>query len=1068
MDIVEELRRDRENGAKRLVEEYKTGLMTLARRFCRNPSDAEELVNRTFAAVVEGIDGFLEQSSFFTWMCQILVNLNANDNRRKANGDIVYPGELPEVADESADDGVYKALDAALLRDAIRTLPEDIRKTVVLHYFMEMSVKDIARFLAIPTGTVMWRLHYARKMLAVKMGAAAKKPGGKAVILALLLCGLTALGAGARLAVVRLLSSSPVAVEQHADNSKDAGQATRDTRQAEDYVATQSAADCRRPSATENFNFSTAFSGEQNMNITKTTSAAMLAAATLTSTAVPAMADDWEVNVPSGTTMSLADATAGIDTSTLAGRRLVKTGPGIFAPGGDVASLGLSSVAVQEGVYMWAAKNQLPVSDSTMAVSVANGATLRVGCALSDGTDTSHVLDLSFAGTGAAGEGGAIVFTVNSGNADQYANFSLGADATIYLSGASRQVALSGKDTQAREPYNHISMNGHTLTFKGDWTTGSSGWLRFRKGPMFIDPGVVVFNGIRFSCWNWCNPKAWADTAMTVEAKIPSIRLINGSRFNFGDVRLANIVSEVDCESGTFIGNTGVVNTDYPGEFTLAKLVGAPTLGAAYQKVTVGHIEARASDILSGDCLVSETNLVFATGATLTVSDPNHVLVAGTTYTVATAVRGFVGEVVPSSDAANPLRVYSVTTNATAMTVSFTEPALADDETAIFVPAGETYSWTTATNGMSAGAFAGRKIVKFGTGTLKPQGGVSTSGATALVVAQGVAELDTAADAPTNIIVRSGATLQLNASIQTFGSSAEHPLHVTAEGEGFGDFGAVHFAVATAAANQWANWTLTGDTVFTFAANVNFSASTLGWTANTWNRFECGGHSLVFRSAASSKYIRFRSGPTFIDPGEITLDGVSLSMYAYSSVVVRDANGSGTTAPALKLRNGAFANFANGAVNADVPEPKDVPLLFDVIDCEAGTGFKKLGESSDTAGAITIATLVGCPTVSADQALTVRDEFRVRKTDLLTQPPPYLDSASALSFANGCSMSIDDADGIPFDEAGIIVARAMQGALSGRPKAGREAAFAVEAGGDATHEWISLVKKNEATFLVFR
>ena len=204
MDIVEELRQDREKGARRLVEEYKTGLLSLAMRFCHDPGDAEELVNRTFAAVVEGIDGFLEQSSFFTWMCQILVNINANDNRRKSSGEIVYPGELPDVADESAEGLVYSALDASLLRDAIKTLPSEIRKTVVLHYFMEMSVKDIARFLAIPSGTVMWRLHYARQMLAVKLGVtaekakkAAKKPGVKATLLVLALCALTAAGAAA-------------------------------------------------------------------------------------------------------------------------------------------------------------------------------------------------------------------------------------------------------------------------------------------------------------------------------------------------------------------------------------------------------------------------------------------------------------------------------------------------------------------------------------------------------------------------------------------------------------------------------------------------------------------------------------------------------------------------------------------------------------------------------------------------------------------------------------------------------------------------------------------------------
>lgn len=44
-----------------------------------------------------------------------------------------------------------------------------------------------------------------------------------------------------------------------------------------------------------------------------------------------AFAADWEVAVPSGQTMTLAQATAGIDASTLAGKRLVKTGAGVFA-----------------------------------------------------------------------------------------------------------------------------------------------------------------------------------------------------------------------------------------------------------------------------------------------------------------------------------------------------------------------------------------------------------------------------------------------------------------------------------------------------------------------------------------------------------------------------------------------------------------------------------------------------------------------------------------------------------------------------------------------------------------
>lgn len=217
MDIVEELRRNRENGAKRLVEEYKAGLMSLASRFCPDVGDAEELVNRTFAAVIKGIDGYLEHSSFFTWMCQILVNLHANDIRRKSNAEIVYPGEVPDGVDEAAAEGIYSALDATFLRESIDTLPKDIRKTLMMHYFMDFSVKDIARLFAIPVGTVKWRLHYARQILAVKLGAVVKRPGVKAVLLALALSALAAVGA-VGVAAIRSAAEPAAKVESSASS----------------------------------------------------------------------------------------------------------------------------------------------------------------------------------------------------------------------------------------------------------------------------------------------------------------------------------------------------------------------------------------------------------------------------------------------------------------------------------------------------------------------------------------------------------------------------------------------------------------------------------------------------------------------------------------------------------------------------------------------------------------------------------------------------------------------------------------------------------------------------------
>ena len=195
MDIVEELRNNRENGAKRLEIEYKVGLMTMARRFYVDETDAEELVNRTFAAVVDGIDGYLARSAFFTWMCQIMSNIYAADVRRKSNATVTYPGEVPDMTDEAGVSRIFDSIDASIVRTAVEKLPKEMREVILLHYFADMSIPQIAKFISIPAGTIKSRLHYARKALAAKLVGKAKKPGVKALILALALSALAAVGA---------------------------------------------------------------------------------------------------------------------------------------------------------------------------------------------------------------------------------------------------------------------------------------------------------------------------------------------------------------------------------------------------------------------------------------------------------------------------------------------------------------------------------------------------------------------------------------------------------------------------------------------------------------------------------------------------------------------------------------------------------------------------------------------------------------------------------------------------------------------------------------------------------
>ena len=211
MTIVEELRTDRESGARRLEAEYKAGLMSLARRFCADEGDAEELVNRTLAAVVEGIDDYLEQSAFFGWMCKILENLHAKDVRRKSSRTVAGDAEAVDGArDDEAGDRIFREVDASLLRDAIAELPADLKDVLMLRYFMDLPVSRVARILAAPEGTVKWRLHCARMVLAAKLGA--RSPGVRVLVLGLLLAAGLAIGGG-------LYTLGAALFQSHAENA---------------------------------------------------------------------------------------------------------------------------------------------------------------------------------------------------------------------------------------------------------------------------------------------------------------------------------------------------------------------------------------------------------------------------------------------------------------------------------------------------------------------------------------------------------------------------------------------------------------------------------------------------------------------------------------------------------------------------------------------------------------------------------------------------------------------------------------------------------------------------------
>ena len=466
MTIVDELRKDRENGAKRLESEYRAGLMTLARRFCSDEGDAEELVNRTFAAVVNGIDDYLEQSAFFGWMCQIMSNLHGMEQRRKSRQmECSDPAAVDGAADVEGADRIVRGVDASILRDAIEELPREDKEVLLMHYFMDLPVARIARILSAPEGTVKWRLHGARLALGAKLGAVAKKPGGKALLIALALAALTAAGAATSLAVVRLLSPHRAAQEQQADNSKDAAAPEQQAYNSKAAALEQQADDSdpdvslvtRLPSLVTQETAQSASSpsfttqpSQQETTMNATTRvflAASAAFAAATGTPLAALADDYVVNVPLDETQTI-DATLVADIGT---KNLVKTGRGTLVSSADMASY-TGTITIREGAFEIKTTSDLGTADGGTVVE--DGGTLLVDMA--SGQERFPNEPFTIAGTGDAAYGAAVYQSV-PGN-DRFKLFkylTLSGDATIR---SSSRLGVDGGT---------LTMNGHTLTLKG-------------------------------------------------------------------------------------------------------------------------------------------------------------------------------------------------------------------------------------------------------------------------------------------------------------------------------------------------------------------------------------------------------------------------------------------------------------------------------------------------------------------------------------------------------------------------------------------------------------------------
>ena len=151
-----------------------------AMRMTRNPSDAEDLVQDTFARAYGSFHQFTPGTNLRAWLFRILTNLNLDRGRKiqrtpdlqpLEEGDYYLYNRLEENGREPGNDQerVVERLSQDNVVEALSEVPHDFRDVVVLVDIGDFSYADAAQILDVPIGTVMSRLHRGRRILKQKL-----------------------------------------------------------------------------------------------------------------------------------------------------------------------------------------------------------------------------------------------------------------------------------------------------------------------------------------------------------------------------------------------------------------------------------------------------------------------------------------------------------------------------------------------------------------------------------------------------------------------------------------------------------------------------------------------------------------------------------------------------------------------------------------------------------------------------------------------------------------------------------------------------------------------------------
>jgi RNA polymerase sigma-70 factor (ECF subfamily) len=152
-------------------------LYRMAKWLLRNRDEAEDLVQETFVAALRSFHRFEKGTNCRAWLIKIMYHTLSK--RRRAEGRLRVVSDSEEQIAETVafEPPTPQSITEEEVLEALKRLPHQFQKVVILSDVEDMTYKEIAGALSIPTGTVMSRLHRGRRLLRAELSAYANTLG---------------------------------------------------------------------------------------------------------------------------------------------------------------------------------------------------------------------------------------------------------------------------------------------------------------------------------------------------------------------------------------------------------------------------------------------------------------------------------------------------------------------------------------------------------------------------------------------------------------------------------------------------------------------------------------------------------------------------------------------------------------------------------------------------------------------------------------------------------------------------------------------------------------------------